>query len=347
MLARKKTVDANKVAAVAATIESDLKSTAANLSSGFIDMNTANLSSVVDGFAKAQLQYMDSIKKLQDQFVALGVTIKMTGQHTGFEKFVAIFSANKADEMMNARIQSMGIDGSLQGMLTASDVIITNMKSDETKLVRQIEVIKTRLAALENEREEVNRNLDEASSKVKELLPKLQEVQDKIGVTTDEQEKKVLRIDENRLVNEINAWNAKEKEYLSLALTKQHSYEDLQQHLAHMYDINVAQRASIAKAEEDLKRRLITFKQGMDTRKIVANQSAYHKLETVAMKADADMREMIAGMSIAIQREHISQLETFTARNNHVTEVGDKYIHIAEEFNRRHKEMLEKFKANQ
>lgn len=309
------------------------------------DIENARIQDVLKQQKVMEANIADLIIGLEDATNVFGSEFESMKNYTGYEKFIGIFSKQKAQRMRTERVRNMSLAGNLQELLAKSDSIVgilkeqrsvldQRYKSSETSLVQVIERRKVAIAALEA-----------TQKRIEELNPQLLDLENRIAASTDQSARTQLEGERSALATEYNQAQAKEQELLAESQTLERYTSMFQTFVDSLNNQIAAQNTLINKLTIDTEQRIVLYKALEDSLKTAAQQDVAHKINTLGSQVDTAAEETMAGIGSAAQR-HIGDLLELHEKNMLSTQDIQRRKKLADDaFARRFQAVLDKHNA--
>ncbi|MCZ8180282.1 MAG: hypothetical protein O9309_14765 [Rhizobium sp.] len=320
--------------------KSDSKLTGQNF-----DIENARISDVLNQQKVMEANIADLIIGLEDATNVFGAEFESMKSFSGMEKFIGIFSKQKAQRMRTERVRNMSLAGNLQELLAKSDSIVGILKEQKTVLEERYKTSEASLVQVIERRKQTIANLEETQKTIETLNPALLDIENKIAASTDTSERTELEAERSKLATDYNQAQAREQELLAESQTLERYTSMFQTFVDSLNNQIAAQNTLINKLTIDTEQRIVLYKALEDSLKTAAQQEVAHRINTLGSQVDTAAEETMAGIGAAAQR-HIGDLLELHEKNMLSTQDIQRRKKLADEaFARRFQAVLDKHNA--
>lgn len=320
--------------------KSDSKLTGQNF-----DIENARISDVLNQQKVMEANIADLIIGLEDATNVFGAEFESMKSFSGMEKFIGIFSKQKAQRMRTERVRNMSLAGNLQELLAKSDSIVGILKEQKTVLEERYKTSEASLVQVIERRKQTIANLEETQKTIETLNPALLDIENKIAASTDTSERTELEAQRSKLATDYNQAQAREQELLAESQTLERYTSMFQTFVDSLNNQIAAQNTLINKLTIDTEQRIVLYKALEDSLKTAAQQEVAHRINTLGSQVDTAAEETMAGIGAAAQR-HIGDLLELHEKNMLSTQDIQRRKKLADEaFARRFQAVLDKHNA--
>ncbi len=306
------------------------------------DIENARIDDVLRQQKLMEGNIADLIIGLEDATNVFGAEFESMKSYTTYEKFIGIFSKQKAQRMRTERVRNMSLSGNLQELLTKSNTITGILQDQEKVLEERYETSEASLRQVIERRKSTINTLEETQKRIEELNPMLLDLENQISVSTNQKKRANLEGERSKLATEYNAKQAKEQELLAESQTLERYTSMFQTFVDSLNNQKAAQATLINKLTIDTEQRIVLYKALEDSLKTAAQQDVAHKINTLGNKVDTAAESTMAGIGAAAQ-SHIGDLLEMHEKNMVSTKDIQRRKQLADEaFARRFAEVLEK-----
>ncbi|HCL67195.1 MAG TPA: hypothetical protein DIC56_20645 [Rhizobium sp.] len=306
------------------------------------DIENARIEDVIKQQKVMEANIADLIIGLEDATNVFGSEFESMKSYTGYEKFIGIFSKQKAQRMRTERVRNMSLAGNLQDLLAKSDSIVGILKEQRAILDQRYKSSETSLIQVIERRKGTIATLEATQKRIEELNPMLLDLENKIAASTDQSARTDLEGERSKLATEYNQMQAKEQELLAESQTLERYTSMFQTFVDSLNNQIAAQNTLINKLTIDTEQRIVLYKALEDSLKTAAQQDVAHKINTLGSQVDTAAEETMAGVGAASQR-HIGDLLELHEKNMLATQDIQRRKKLADEaFARRFQAVLEK-----
>jgi hypothetical protein len=309
------------------------------------DIENARISDVLSQQKVMESNIADLIIGLEDATNVFGAEFESMKSFSGMEKFIGIFSKQKAQRMRTERVRNMSLAGNLQELLAKSDSIVGILKEQKMVLEERYKTSEASLVQVIERRKQTIANLEETQNKIERLNPALLDIENKIAASTDTSERTALEADRSKLATDYNQAQAREQELLAESQTLERYTSMFQTFVDSLNNQIAAQNTLINKLTIDTEQRIVLYKALEDSLKTAAQQDVAHRINTLGSQVDTAAEETMAGIGAAAQR-HIGDLLELHEKNMLSTQDIQRRKKLADEaFARRFQSVLDKHNA--
>ncbi|MFB2550599.1 hypothetical protein [Ensifer soli] len=306
------------------------------------DIENARISDVLQQQKVMEGNIADLIIGLEDATNVFGSEFESMKSYTGYEKFVGIFSKQKAQRMRTDRVRNMSLAGNLQELLAKSDTIVGILKEQKTILEQRYKTSETSLMQVIERRKGTIAALEQTQKRIEELNPALLDIENRISASTDQITRTQLEGERSVLATEYNEKQAKEQELLAESQTLERYTSMFQTFVDSLNNQIAAQNTLINKLSIDTEQRIVLYKALEDSLKTAAQQEVAHRINTLGTQVDTAAEETMAGIGAAAQR-HIGDLLEMHEKNMLSTQDIQRRKKLADDaFARRFKDVMDK-----
>ncbi|MDH6267050.1 putative DNA-binding protein YlxM (UPF0122 family) [Rhizobium sp. SG_E_25_P2] len=317
----------------------------AKIGDASFDIENARIQDVLTQQKVMEANIADLILGLEDATNVFGSEFESMKSYTGFEKFVGIFSKQKAQRMRTDRVRGMSLAGNLQELLAKSDTIVGILKEQKNVLDQRYKSSEASLIQVIERRKNAMVNLEAVQKRIEELNPMLLDIENKIASATDQKARTDLEGERSKLATEYNEKQAKEQELLAESQTLERYTSMFQTFVDSLNNQIAAQNTLINKLTIDTEQRIVLYKALEDSLKTAAQQEVAHRINTLGSQVDTAAEETMAGIGAAAQR-HIGDLLEMHEKNMLSTQDIQRRKKLADDaFARRFQTVLDKHNA--
>ncbi|QLF71056.1 hypothetical protein FE840_016690 [Peteryoungia desertarenae] len=306
------------------------------------DIENARISDVLEQQKVMEANIADLIIGLEDATNVFGAEFESMKSYTGYEKFVGIFSKQRAQRMRTERVRNMSLAGNLQELLAKSDSIVGILRDQKNVLEERYKNSETSLIQVIERRKVAISSLEETQARIDGLNPMLLDIENKIAASTDQSQRTELESERSKLATEYNEAQAKEQELLAESQTLERYTSMFQTFVDSLNNQIAAQNTLINKLTIDTEQRIVLYKALEDSLKTAAQQEVAHRINTLGSQVDTAAEETMAGIGAAAQR-HIGDLLELHEKNMLSTQDIQRRKKLADDaFARRFQTVMDK-----
>ena len=277
------------------------------ISDADFDIENARIQDVIRQQQTMEGNIADLIIGLEDATNVFGAEFESMKSLTAWEKFIAIFSKQRAQRLRSDRVRNMSLAVNLQELLAKSDRIVGILKNQEAILNERYATSERSLREVIERRERTMEELEAVQKRIEEINPQLLDIENKISASTSQSERTQLESQRSELATEYNGAQAKEQELLAESQTLERYTSMFQTFVDSLNNQIAAQRTLINKLEIDTEQRIVLYKSLEDSLKTAAQQDVAHRINTIGSQVDTAAETTMAGIGAASQK-HIADL---------------------------------------
>ena len=306
------------------------------------DIENARIQDVLAQQKAMETNIADLIIGLEDATNVFGAEFESMKSYTGYEKFIGVFSKQKAQRMRTDRVRNMSLAGNLQELLSKSDTIVGILREQRGILDQRYKSSETSLVQVIERRKQTVASLEATQARINELNPQLLDIENRIAASTDQGQRTQLEGERSAMATEYNQAQAKEQELLAESQTLERYTSMFQTFVDSLNNQIAAQNTLINKLTIDTEQRIVLYKALEDSLKTAAQQEVAHRINTLGSQVDTAAEETMAGIGAAAQR-HIGDLLEMHEKNMVATQDIQRRKKLADDaFARRFQAVLDK-----
>lgn len=306
------------------------------------DIENARIQDVLNQQQVMEGNIADLILNLEDVTNTFGAEFQNMQTFTGMEKFIGIFSKNRAKSMRNERVRTTSLGGNLQDLLAKSDTIVGILTSQKQVLETRYANSEESLRKVLERRQATTDALVETQKKIEELNPALMDMENEIAATTDQQQRNELEAKRSDMATQYNEAQAKEQELLAASQTLERYTSMFQTFIDSLNNQIAAQNTLINKLKIDTEQRIVLYKSLEDSLKTAAQQDVAHKINTLGSQVDHAAEQTMAGIGAAAQSHIADLLEMHEQSMVNSSEIQRRKQLADDAFMRRFSDVMEK-----
>ncbi len=309
------------------------------------DIENARIQDVLVQQKAMEANIADLIIGLEDATNVFGSEFESMKTYTGYEKFIGIFSKQKAQRMRTDRVRNMSLAGNLQELLVKSDTIVGILKEQRGILDQRYKSSEASLIQVIERRKQTVANLETTQKRINEINPQLLDIENRIAASTEQGQRTQLEGERSAMATEYNQMQAREQELLAESQTLERYTSMFQTFVDSLNNQIAAQNTLINKLTIDTEQRIVLYKALEDSLKTAAQQEVAHRINTLGSQVDTAAEETMAGIGAAAQR-HIGDLLEMHEKNMLATQDIQRRKKLADDaFARRFQAVLDKHNA--
>jgi hypothetical protein len=265
---------------------------------------------------------------------------------TGWESFVGIFSAAKADSMREERMRMATIDDKLQDLISKSDIIVKLLENQLGMLNDQKVKVEGNLSATLVDRETTVGELESVRAEIMGMDPKIIELETKIGNEMDAATRTKLETDLAELNTRYNELVQQEQVKLAKSQTLERYIEKGKTWIDSLQNQAATQMVLINKLQTDTKQRVVLYDALSKSLKTAQQQDVAHRINEIGVKTDQEAQTAMAAIGSATNAKMADMLEAHEDHMVFAREVLEAKAKADERFARRFAKIVEKHDKN-
>jgi hypothetical protein len=265
---------------------------------------------------------------------------------TGWESFVGIFSAAKADSMREERMRMATIDDKLQDLISKSDIIVKLLENQLAMLNDQKVKVEGNLSATLVDRETTVGELESVRAEIMGMDPKIIELETKIGNEMDAAARTKLETDLAELNTRYNELVQQEQVKLAKSQTLERYIEKGKTWIDSLQNQAATQMVLINKLQTDTKQRVVLYDALSKSLKTAQQQDVAHRINEIGVKTDQEAQTAMAAIGSATNAKMADMLEAHEDHMVFAREVLEAKAKADERFARRFAKIVEKHDKN-
>lgn len=309
-----------------------------------VDINDQDFKAVVENEDKLQGNIASLVYGLDEITQTFGSEFKSMSESTFGEKFTAIFSKRRAEEMKTSRIRNADIRSNLNNLIEKSEVIRGLLEEQLAVIDDRLDKSKTAQASVLERAQETARSIEETDSLLDELGPQISEIDAKITDSTGEA-LKALQADRAEVANAYNEASAKKQELVATQQSFERYAAIYSNYVESLAKQKAAQQTLISKLGIDTEQRTIMYDALVESLRTSAQQNIGHRIDDVGRETDAQAEAMITQIGISSENRIVSMMEAHDIYMQRTAAIRQKADHANAEFARRFGAIVEKVEA--
>ncbi|WP_135501622.1 hypothetical protein [Roseovarius aestuariivivens] len=334
-----------KIAELTAQIDSARTAIETGDEAGF-EIETATLEDVHAHTEGMNANIAELIMGLDDITAAFSKDFDEMRGKTGWESFVGIFSAAKADSLRQDRIRTANIDDKLQDLISKSDVIVRLLESQLAMLEEQKAKVEANLSETLDAREGTVAALEDVRKDLQALDPKIITLETKISNETDAAVRTKLETELAELNSRYNEMVRDEQVKLAKSQTLERYIEKGKTWVDSLQNQAATQMVLINKLQTDTKQRVVLYDALTKSLKTAQQQDVAHRINEIGVQTDKEAQTAMAGIGAATNTRMADMLEAHEDHMVFAREVLEAKAKADERFARRFAKIIEKHDTN-
>ena len=265
---------------------------------------------------------------------------------TGWEKFVGVFSKKRAEMMRQERIRTASIEDKLQDLIGKSNTIGAMLQDQLDELGRHKNQVESNLQNTLSERGTTLEELTTIRDELKDLDPKVIELEGKLAVATNAN-------DRSKLESELATLNARYNELVQLEQVKLGGSQTLERYvekgktwLDSLQNQMATQMVLLNKLQTDTKQRVILYDALSKSLKTAQQQDVAHQINEIGVATDKEAQVAMAAIGAATNTRMAEMMESHEDHIVFARKVLEEKVKADERFARRFEKIVEMHDKN-
>ncbi|WP_219340110.1 hypothetical protein [Spartinivicinus marinus] len=330
---------AKSQASVAAELSSALDT---SLDEQALDIENAKLNEVWANQEKLNANIASLIMGLDQVTCQLGTDFDALREQSGMEKFIGIFSSQKADEMRADRIKEADISENLNDLIVQSNKIVSILQGQEKVLIEQLEKGEKNLSHTIEQRQQTVESLEQVKQQLNQLDPKLIDLENQISEAADPAKRASLEAELHELNQQYNSLRNQEQSMLVKSQTLEKYIDMNKTNVDSLHNQKTAQQVLIDKLKTDTAQRVILFEQYQHSLKTSQQQDVAHRLNEIGSAVDRKTQEGMAHIAAATNNRLMDMMESHSGNMQASKDIMAKKARADERFMRRFQNVVAK-----
>jgi hypothetical protein len=332
-----------------AELSSKIEAARAKMSTGAditIDIENATLDDVHAHSELMNANIAELILGLDDVTAGFSKDFDAMRSKTGWEKFVGIFSKQRAESMRNERVRMSSVDDKLQDLISKSNVITKMLTGQLADLETHKDRVEANLTASLSEREATVTLLESLKAEILALDPKIIELEGKISVEQDAAKRSALESELAAVNSKFNELTKQEQVKLAESQTLERYIEKGKTWVDSLQNQSATQMVLINKLQIDTKNRVILYDALTKSLKTAQQQDVAHKINEIGVATDQEAQAAMAGIGAATNQHMAEMMEKHEDHIVFARKVLEEKAKADERFARRFEKIIEKHDKN-
>ena len=265
---------------------------------------------------------------------------------TGWEKFVGIFSKQRAESLRSERVRAASIEDKLQDLISKSNTIQAMLQEQLNELGHHKGQVEANLEKTLVEREAAVTMLEEIKAEITALDPKLIELEGKLAVVTAPKERAKLEAELAKLNSRHNELAQLEQVKLSESQTLERYIEKGKTWMDSLQNQIATQMVLLNKLATDTKQRVVLYDALTKSLKTAQQQDVAHKINEIGVATDKEAQVAMAAIGAATNNKMAEMMESHEDHIVFARKVLEEKAKADERFARRFEKIVEKHDAN-
>ena len=311
-----------------------------------LDLETASLDDVHAHTELMNANIAELIMGLDDVTAGFSKDFDAMRNKTGWEKFVGIFSKERAESLRSERIRAATIEDKLQDLIAKSNTIQAMLQEQLNELGRHKTQVESNLQKTLADREAAVDTLEQIKGEITALDPQIIELENKLSMATDAKER-------SKLESELATVNYRHNELAQLEQVKLSESQTLERYIEKgktwmdsLQNQIATQMVLLNKLQTDTKQRVVLYDALSKSLKTAQQQDVAHKINEIGVATDKEAQVAMAAIGSATNNKMAEMME---AHEDHIVfarKVLEEKAKADERFARRFEKIVEKHDAN-
>jgi hypothetical protein len=311
-----------------------------------IDIENASLEDVHRHTEMMNANIAELIMGLDDVTSGFSKDFEEMRSKTGWESFVGMFAAAKAEAMRQERLRSASIDDKLQDLIGKSDIIVKLLDGQLAILNEQKAKVEANLTGTLDEREAVVAALEALRTRIRDMDPKVIELENRISVTQDAARRTKLESELAQLNAQYNEMVQQEQVKLAKSQTLERYIEAGKTWVDSLQNQAATQMVLINKLQTDTRQRVVLYDALSKSLKTAQQQDVAHRINEIGVETDQEAQAAMAAIGSATNTRMAEMLEAHEDQMVFARKVLEQKARADERFARRFAAIVEKHDKN-
>lgn len=311
-----------------------------------LDLETASLDDVHAHTELMNANIAELIMGLDDVTAGFSKDFDAMRNKTGWEKFVGIFSKQRAESLRSERIRAATIEDKLQDLIAKSNTIQAMLQEQLNELGRHKTQVEGNLQKTLADREAAVDTLEQIKGEITALDPQIIELENKLSMATDAKERSKLESELAKVNSRHNELAQLEQVKLSESQTLERYIEKGKTWMDSLQNQIATQMVLLNKLQTDTKQRVVLYDALSKSLKTAQQQDVAHKINEIGVATDKEAQVAMAAIGSATNNKMAEMME---AHEDHIVfarKVLEEKAKADERFARRFEKIVEKHDAN-
>ncbi len=311
-----------------------------------IDIENATLDDVHAHTELMNANIAELILGLDDVTTGFSKDFDAMRSKSGWESFIGIFSKKRAESLRSERIRNASVDDKLQDLISKSNVITKMLQDQLDSLNTHKDRVQTNLTATLTDREAAVGLLEEIKVKLKDMDPKIIELEGKISMEQDAAARTKLETELAAVNKEYNELVQMEQVKLAESQTLERYIEKGKSWVDSLQNQAATQMVLINKLSVDTKNRVILYDALTKSLKTAQQQDVAHKINEIGVQTDQEAQAAMSAIGAATNKHMADMMEKHEDHMIYARKVLEEKAKADERFARRFQAIIEQHDAN-
>lgn len=335
----------SKIAELSSRIEKarDKMSSGADIT---IDIENATLDDVHAHSDLMNSNIAELILGLDDVTAGFSKDFDAMRSKTGWEKFIGIFSKNRAESMRQERVRTASIEDKLQDLIGKSNVIQKMLQDQLNDLDTHKGRVEVQLSQTLIDRETAVNFLEEVKAELLALDPKIIEMEGKISVEQNAGKRAKLESELADINGQYNELAKQEQVKLAESQTLERYIEKGKSWVDSLQNQSATQMVLINKLATDTKQRVVLYDALTKSLKTAQQQDVAHKINEIGVATDQEAQAAMSAIGAATNQHMADMMEKHEDHMVFARKVLEEKAKADERFARRFEKIVEMHDKN-
>lgn len=311
-----------------------------------IDIENASLDDVHAHSDAMNGNIAELILGLDDVTAGFSKDFDKMRSRTGWEKFVGIFSKQRAESLRNERIRTSSIEDKLQDLISKSNVIQQMLQEQLDTLQMHKKKVEANLSTTLTERESAVTALEVIKVDLTALDPKIIELENQLAAETDAKKRAKIESQLAKINSQHNELAQAEQVQLAKSQTLERYIEKGKTWMDSLQNQAATQMVLINKLETDTKQRVVLYDALSKSLKTAQQQTVAHQINEIGVATDKEAQVAMASIGAATNTHMAEMMEKHDDHIIFARKVLEEKAKADERFARRFEKILEKHDKN-
>jgi len=265
---------------------------------------------------------------------------------TGWEKFIGIFSKQRAESLRSERIRAATIEDKLQDLITKSNTITTMLEEQLSQLGIHKDRVDANLTTTLADREAAVEALETIKAEILALDPTIIALEGKLAVEQDAKARAKLETELAEVNGKYNELTQMEQVKLAESQTLERYIEKGKTWSDSLQNQAATQMVLINKLQTDTKQRVVLYDALTKSLKTAQQQDVAHRINEIGVETDKEAQTAMAAIGAATNTRMAEMME---AHEDHIVfarKVLEEKAKADERFARRFEKIVEMHDKN-
>jgi len=311
-----------------------------------LDIESASLDDVHAHTDLMNANIAELIMGLDDVTAGFSKDFDSMRSMTGWEKFVGIFSKQRAESLRSERIRAATIEDKLQDLISKSNTIQAMLQEQLNELGRHKNQVEGNLQRTLADREAAVETLEQIKAEITALDPTIIELENKLSMATDAKERSKLESELSKVNSRHNELAQLEQVKLSESQTLERYIEKGKTWMDSLQNQIATQMVLLNKLSTDTKQRVVLYDALSKSLKTAQQQDVAHKINEIGVATDKEAQVAMAAIGAATNNKMAEMMESHEEHIVFARKVLEEKAKADERFARRFEKIVEKHDAN-